>query len=116
MTPSPVVFQALSDPTRLRIIEALRGGELAVTDLVDRFELHQSGISRHLRILLGAGFVSVRPDGPRRLYALAPEPFHALDAWMSAYRGLWEHRLDRFERALAARRARRVRAERTPRS
>jgi DNA-binding transcriptional ArsR family regulator len=111
------LFQALADPTRLRIVEALRDGEQAVNDLVGRFDLHQSGVSRHLRILHGAGFVRVRPDGPRRLYSLAPEPFRELDAWVTAYRALWNARLDRFERALAAKAgARRPRKERTLRS
>jgi DNA-binding transcriptional ArsR family regulator len=55
---------------------------------------------RHLRILSGAGFVRARPDGPRRLYSLRAKPFRELDSWMGAYRGLWDARLDRLERAL----------------
>ena len=98
-------FQALGDPTRLRILDALREGEQAVGDLVTRMKAEQSGISRHLRVLHNAGFVRVRPDGPRRLYALRPEPFREIDGWMRAYRSLWEKRLDRFEGALAKRTA-----------
>ncbi len=55
------VFQTLADPTRRRIIEALRGGEHAVNDIVARMDIDQSGVSRHLRILNEAGFVQVRP-------------------------------------------------------
>jgi len=95
------VFQTLADPTRRRIVEALRGGEQAVGDIVERMDIHQSGVSRHLRILSDAGFVRVRPDGPRRLYSLRPEPFRELDAWMNGYRDLWEARLDRLGEALA---------------
>ena len=94
------VFQTLADPSRRRIVEALRFGEQAVNDLVDRVEIHQSGVSRHLGILLEAGFVQVRPDGPKRLYSLRPEPFRELDAWVTQYRSLWEARLDRFAEAL----------------
>ena len=65
------VFETLADPSRLQIVEALLGGECAVNDLVARMEIHQSGVSRHLRILEQAGFVQMRPDGARRLY-LAP--------------------------------------------
>jgi DNA-binding transcriptional ArsR family regulator len=93
-------FQALADPTRRRIVEALRGGEQQVGDVVTTAGVHQSGVSRHLRILHEAGFVSVRPDGQRRLYALRPEPFQQLEAWLSQYRGLWDARLDRFGAAL----------------
>src|SRR6267378_5069233 len=96
----PEVFQTLADPTRLRIVEVLRGGEQPVNDIVDAVDIHQSGVSRHLRILHEAGFVQVRPEGPRRLYSLRPEPFRELDAWVGRYRSLWEARLDRFARAL----------------
>ena len=94
------VFQTLADPTRRRIVEALRGGEQAVNDIVDRMNIHQSGVSRHLRILSDAGFVRMRPEGPRRLYSLRPEPFRELDAWMGGYRNLWEGRLDKLGEAL----------------
>jgi DNA-binding transcriptional ArsR family regulator len=96
-------FTALSDPSRRRIVEALLGGERQVNDIVREAGIHQSGVSRHLRILHDSGFVSVRPDGQRRLYALRPEPFRELDAWLAAYRRLWEDRLDRFGAALQAR-------------
>jgi DNA-binding transcriptional ArsR family regulator len=98
-----VAFQTLADPTRLRIVEALLGGEQAVNDLVDRVDIHQSGVSRHLRILHEAGFVQVRPDGPRRLYSLRAEPFQEIDAWVGRYRALWEARLDRLGEALRRR-------------
>lgn len=94
------VFQALADPTRRRIVEVLRGGEQQVGDLVEKAGIHQSGVSRHLRILSESGFVTMRPDGQRHLYALRAEPFQELDAWLSRYRDLWEARLDRFGAAL----------------
>lgn len=94
------VFEVLADPTRRRIVEALLGGEQAVNDVVDAVDIHQSGVSRHLRILHEAGFVAVRPEGPKRLYSLRPEPFRELDAWVARYRSLWEARLERFGAAL----------------
>jgi DNA-binding transcriptional ArsR family regulator len=108
------LFQTLADPSRLQIVEALAAGESAVNDLVARMEIHQSGVSRHLRILEEAGFVRVRPDGPRRLYSLRPEPFQELDSWVTRYRALWNARLDAFGDALArkqqAQRSRRTRS------
>ena len=98
------VFEALADPTRRRIVEVLRGGERPVNDVVERLSIHQSGVSRHLHILLEAGFVQMRPDGQRRLYSLRPEPFQALDAWVAEYRSVWEARLQRFDKAIAERR------------
>jgi DNA-binding transcriptional ArsR family regulator len=109
------VFQTLADPSRFLIVEALLAGEQAVNDLVARMDIHQSGVSRHLRILEDAGFVQVRPDGPRRLYSLRPEPFRELNAWVSQYRALWEGRLDAFGEALARRQQARRRSSRTRR-
>lgn len=96
-------FQTLADPTRLRIVEALASGEQAVGDLVRAVDIDQSGVSRHLRILGEAGFVTMRPDGARRLYSLRAEPFQAIDDWVGSYRKLWQGRLDRFDAALAQR-------------
>ncbi len=102
MTNTPALLRLIADPARLELIEALRLGETAVNDLVPRVGIAQSGVSRHLRILHEAGVVRVRADGQRRLYALQPEPFAELDAWVSGYRALWSDRLDRFAGALTA--------------
>jgi DNA-binding transcriptional ArsR family regulator len=95
------MFDTLADPTRLRIVAALRDGERSVGELTQVAGIAQSGVSRHLRILQDAGFVEVRADAQRRLYALRPEPFQAIDAWMDDYRRLWEQRLDRFGDVIA---------------
>lgn len=97
--PTPgLAFEALSDPTRLRIVEQLRGGERSVGTLVTTLSVCQPGISRHLRILHDRGFVRVRADGQRRLYSLRPQPFKEIDRWMDDYRDLVEDRLDRLEK------------------
>src|SRR5438105_5547257 len=92
----PDVFQVLADPTRRRIVDALRGGERSVNELVEVVDIGQPGVSRQLAILEDAQFVVVRPEGRRRLYALRPEPFRELSQFVTAYRALWEGRLDRF--------------------
>jgi DNA-binding transcriptional ArsR family regulator len=99
------MLQTLGDPTRLRVVEILRGGEHSVNDIVENVDIDQSGVSRHLRILQEAGFVRVRPEGQKRFYSLCPDPFRDLDAWVSQYRQLWEGRLDKFAGALARKRA-----------
>jgi DNA-binding transcriptional ArsR family regulator len=95
------VFQALSDPTRRRIVESLLAGEQQVGEVVQRAGVHQSGVSRHLRILYESGFVTVRPEGQRRYYSLKAAPFQEVAHWLADFRILWEARLDRFETALA---------------
>src|SRR6266704_2717031 len=92
----PDVFQVLADPTRRRIVDALRAGERSVNELVQVVDIGQPGVSRQLAILQDADFVTVRPEGRRRLYALRPEPFRELSEFMMGYRAMWEARLDRF--------------------
>jgi DNA-binding transcriptional ArsR family regulator len=94
------LLQALADPARFQIVEAMRSGECSVGDIVERMDIHQSGVSRHLRILTEAGIVQMRPDGQKRLYSLRKEAFDELEAWVTAYRRHWEARLDRFGAAL----------------
>jgi DNA-binding transcriptional ArsR family regulator len=98
------VFEILGDPTRRRLIEALRTGERSVSELVKAVDIGQPGVSRQLAILEEARFVRVRPDGRRRLYALRPEPFRELDDWTRRYRDLGEARLDRLSAELDRRR------------
>lgn len=62
--------------------------------------MSQPAVSKHLRVLLDAGLVDVRPDGQRRLYRVRPEPLIELDQWLEPYRQMWERSLDRLERHL----------------
>jgi DNA-binding transcriptional ArsR family regulator len=94
------LFHALGEPTRFHIVEAMRSGECAVGDIVERMDIQQSGVSRHLRILMEAGIVQMRPEGQKRLYSLRKEAFDQLEAWVAGYRRHWEARLDRFGAAL----------------
>ena len=98
------MFYALADPTRLSIVEAMKSGECAVGEIVERMDIHQSGVSRHLRILTEAGIVNMRPDGQRRLYSLRQEAFDELENWVNGYRRHWQARLDRFDAALQRKR------------
>lgn len=95
------IFSTLADPTRFRIVELLREGEQAVSDIVERVDVHQSGVSRHLGILLELGLVQVRRDGQHRRYSLRPGPFRDIEAWAIGYRRLWNARLDRLDAALS---------------
>ena len=110
----PDVFQVLADPTRRRIVDALRAGERSVNELVAVVDIGQPGVSRQLAILQDADFVTVRPEGRRRLYALRPEPFRELSEFVTGYRAIWEGRLDRFGAELDRRRGNRKKKEQRP--
>ena len=98
--PQRAVLDAISDPTRRRILDAVRGGERSVTELVDAVGMNQPGVSRHLRVLREAGLVEVRRDAQRRLYRLRAEPLRELDEWLEPYRAELAGRLDSLERHL----------------
>lgn len=93
-------FAALAEPNRRRILGALRGGARSVGDLVAALELPQPMVSKHLRVLREAAFVTCRGAAQRRIYGLDPRSFAALDAWLAPYRALWTHHLDALERHL----------------
>lgn len=101
------VFQVLADPTRRRIVEELRRGERSVGELVAVVDIGQPGVSRQLAILEDADFVTVRPDGRRRLYSLRPQRFRELSEWVTGYRAIWEPRLDRMAAELGRRKKKR---------
>ena len=100
MTPSLAVLDVIAEPTRRRILDAVRDGERSVGELVDVVGMHQPGVSRHLKVLRDAGLVEVRRDAQRRLYRLRPEPLRELDEWLEPYRREWANRLDSLERHL----------------
>ena len=94
------VLEAIAEPTRRRILDAVRKKECSVGELVDQLGMNQPGISRHLRILREARLVVVRSDAQRRLYRLHSEPLRDLDAWLEPYRVEWMDRLDALGRHL----------------
>jgi len=93
-------FAILSEPTRLRILDELRSTECHVGDLVAKLESTQPTVSKHLKVLREAGFVSCRTNAQRRIYRIDSTPFIELEDWLSRYRGLWTRHLDALERTL----------------
>ena len=94
------VFEVLAEPNRRRILDLLAGSERPVGQLVERLELSQPAVSKHLRILREAGLVDVRGEAQRRLYRVRAEPLRAIDDWLEPYRRMWTSSLDALERHL----------------
>ncbi|MEK3839008.1 ArsR/SmtB family transcription factor [Paenibacillus rhizoplanae] len=90
-------FSALAEPTRLRMVEILKDGPMSVGDIAERLALRQPQASKHLRVLLEAGLVEVEAAANRRNYRLRTEPLEAMDAWLEAYRKLWNERFDNLD-------------------
>jgi DNA-binding transcriptional ArsR family regulator len=80
-------IQALADPTRRKILERLRGGPLSVNALASGLPVSRPAVSQHLRILAGAGLVTLERVGNRRIYRLAlgaPAPVKEYLDWLYA--------------------------------
>ena len=88
-------FAVIADPTRRRIMDALRGGSTDVGELVARLDISQSLASKHLAVLRNAGAVDVQVVGKRRVYRLAEDPLPTVLAWVTPYNRKWSMSLDR---------------------
>ena len=98
-------FDVLGDPVRRRILELLSGGEHSageVTGIVTaEFGISQPTVSGHLRVLRENGFATVRHEGTRRVYAVAPAPLQEVDRWLEGFRRFWSQPLDALATELA---------------
>lgn len=95
-------FAALGQPSRLEIVELLRGGPRSVGEVVDALGIRQPQVSKHLRVLSEAGIVAAEPDARRRIYHLRSAPFAQIDDWAGSFERVWETRLDSLGRYLDA--------------
>lgn len=88
---------ALAEPNRMAIVELLRDGPLTVGEIANRLELRQPHASKHLKVLSNNGIVEVKPDANRRYYKLRPEPFQALENWVTSFQKNMERRFDNLD-------------------
>ncbi len=93
-------LQALSDPTRQRIVEMLAAGALSSGEIAGRFDMSAPAISQHLKTLRDARLVTVRADKQKRIYQLDPDGVDELSAWVDRIRAFWNPRLDALEAVL----------------
>lgn len=94
-------FSALSDPTRRAILARLAQGETTVMDLARPFEMTQPAISRHLKVLEGAGLIVRRAEGTRRHCSLAPAALEELEQWLAMLRRALDANYERLDGLLA---------------
>jgi len=98
------VFGALSDPTRRAILARLAEAnrDLAVRELAAPFPVSQPAISRHLRVLEGAGLISRSRQATARLSHLEAEPLREATSWLARYQAFWDERFDRLDEVLTS--------------
>lgn len=95
------VFAALADPTRRDIVARLAGADATVNELAEPYAVSVQAVSKHLKVLEGAGLVSRSRDAQRRPVHLEAEVFELMTAWIERYRRLAEDRYRRLDDVLA---------------
>ncbi|WP_191566165.1 ArsR/SmtB family transcription factor [Metabacillus idriensis] len=94
------LFEIIAETNRRHIIDLLRTRPRSVGELVERSQLSQPGISKHLRILREAGLVTISKESQKHIYHLRAEPLEEIDNWLEPYRQYWSDRLDTLEQFL----------------
>src|SRR6202171_2672640 len=94
-------FSALADPTRRAILARLGSGEATVMELAEPFEMTQPAISRHLKVLEGAGLIVRRIEGTKRPCRLAPTAMTEIDQWLGMLRQALAANYNRLDDVLA---------------
>ena len=93
-------FNAVAEPRRREILDALAAGERAVNDLVEQLGMSQPQVSKHLKVLREVGAVDVREAGRQRLYRLNGQALKPIHDWVKAYERTWTERFDRLDAVL----------------
>ncbi len=96
------VIDALADPTRRAILEGLRAREASVAEIAAPLHVSRPAVSQHLRVLSDAGLLTMRRDGTRHVYRLAPSGLNDLRAWLDT---MWADALESFAAEARARAA-----------
>ena len=87
-------FNAVAEPRRRQILDALVGGERPVNDLVGQLGLAQPQVSKHLKVLREVGLVHVRDQGRQRMYRLNGKPLKPIHDWVKSYERAWSERFE----------------------
>lgn len=101
MTDLSVIFAALSDETRRSILKRLKDGEARLSELAEPFDMSQTAVTRHVRVLEEAGLVQIEKRGRVRHCALTAAPFKDAASWIDDYRPFWEEKLDNLAKFIA---------------
>ena len=91
---------ALADPTRRAILGRLALGEATVSELAEPFSISQPAVSRHLKVLEGAGLITRGRDAQRRPSRIVAAPMREVADWVERYRRIWDHQFDRLDEYL----------------
>ena len=95
------VYAAIADPTRRAILDRLRAGPVAVSEIASGFEMTRPAVSKHLRILTECELVTQEQKGREIYYRLEIDRMKEIDEWLEQYRKIWESRYEQLDTLLA---------------
>jgi DNA-binding transcriptional ArsR family regulator len=93
-------FNAVAEPRRRQILDALADGDCRVNHLVDLLEIPQPQVSKHLKVLREVGLVQVRKEGRERVYRLEGRSLKPIHDWVRTYESMWSERFDALDEVL----------------
>jgi DNA-binding transcriptional ArsR family regulator len=95
--PTLDAFQTIADPSRRQILKLLSKDSLTINALADQFDMSRPAVSKHIKVLYGAGFISIQDIGRERRCTLKKEGFDKLREWIDFFDGFWQSRLQTLE-------------------
>lgn len=94
------VFQAVADPSRREILRLLSQNSLTINSLADNFDMSRPAVSKHIKVLCNAGFISIQDIGRERHCVLKQEGFEKLQQWINYFDSFWGSKLKALEALL----------------
>jgi DNA-binding transcriptional ArsR family regulator len=98
--PSLDVFQVIADPSRRYMLQMLTEQSMTINSLAENFDMSRPAVSKHVKILYSAGFISIEDVGRERRCTLKQDGFNELQKWISYYDSFWQRKLKGLEKLL----------------
>jgi DNA-binding transcriptional ArsR family regulator len=99
-TPTLDVFQVIGDPSRRKMLMLLSTDSMTINSLADNFDMSRPAVSKHIKILQSAGFISITDIGRERYCTLKKDGFKELQEWISYFDKFWTSKLKKLEALL----------------
>ena len=93
-------FQVIGDPSRRKMLMLLSEDSLTINSLAENFDMSRPAVSKHVKILQTAGFISIQDIGRERYCTLKKDGFEELQAWISHFDEFWASKLKKLETLL----------------
>jgi DNA-binding transcriptional ArsR family regulator len=98
--PTLDAFQVIADPSRRKMLMLLTEDSLTINSLAENFDMSRPAVSKHIKILYSAGFISIKDIGRERYCTLKQDGFNELQKWISHFDGFWISKLKNLEALL----------------